>query len=93
MAVEPEFKPVFGPNGAVMNAPSMTAEMRTEHQQEASAKFSILHALPFPLFLAVVMGIQLIFNPPASVAGIVGGLGLLGLMRLWRVKAKAGGGS
>lgn len=33
MATDPNFVPVFGPNGAVMNAPSMTPEMHAKLEQ------------------------------------------------------------
>lgn len=54
MAEDPNFVPVFGPNGAVMNAPSMTPEMRTKIEQaqalpSGEAAFKSLR----PFFLVV----------------------------------------
>lgn len=64
MSNDKTFQPEFGSNGAVLNAPTMTPEMRSEYEQEASVKQIILRTLPFPLFLLAMTGMQLIFKPP-----------------------------
>jgi hypothetical protein len=78
MSNDKTFQPHFGPNGAVMNATTMTPELRLEYEREASTKQSVLRVLPFPLLLLALWGIQVIFQPAidpvwiALVAGIAG---------------------
>jgi hypothetical protein len=61
-----------------MNATTMTPELRSEYEREASTKQSVLSVLPFPLLLVALWGIQVIFQPAidpvwiALVAGIAG---------------------
>jgi hypothetical protein len=64
MSAAKPFQPKFGPNGAVLNASTMTDELRAEYEREASVKQSILRTLPFPVLLLAMIGIQLIFKPP-----------------------------
>ena len=60
---KPEAEPEFGPNGAVMNAPTMTPELEADYRREASAKQSLLRGLPFPLILLVLFLVHLVFKP------------------------------
>lgn len=64
----PEAEPEFGPNGAVMNAPTMTPELKADYKREASAKHSLLRGLPVPLILLVVLVVQLTLQPPLATA-------------------------
>jgi fatty acid desaturase len=78
--------PRFGPNGAVMNAATMTPELRSEYEREASLKQSILRALPFPLLLLAILGMQLIFGSAIGpiwlgVVAVLVGKGLAPLTR------------
>jgi ABC-type phosphate/phosphonate transport system permease subunit len=61
MATDPNFVPVFGPNGAVMNAPSMTPEMRAklERASQPPSKGEIARELG-SLVVFVVAGLTLI---------------------------------
>ncbi len=55
MTADPNFQPIFGPNGAVMNAPTMTPEMRAKFDdlEKPAAKRRIW--LYSGLFLAFVL--------------------------------------
>lgn len=55
MTADPSFQPIFGPNGAVMNAPSMTPEMRTKILEVA--KPPTWHALLRELRAFVIWGV------------------------------------
>ena len=61
-----DFTPEFGPNGAVMNSPTMTPELRSDYTREASVRRSLLRAMPFPLILLASVGLQLTIKPPLS---------------------------
>jgi len=61
MATDPNFVPVFGPNGAVMNAPSMTPEMRAKvegaDRPPTAAEFRRL-GVPVLALLALALLVQ-----------------------------------
>lgn len=53
MATNPDFRPEFGPNGAVMNSPSMTPKMKAEIEHAAglpSGEAALKSLRPFFLF-------------------------------------------
>ncbi len=57
-----EFKPVFGPNGAVMNSPSMTPEMRAKFERSrmpVSRGEARLYIVVIALTAAVVIPMQI----------------------------------
>lgn len=66
MTNETPVQPEFGPNGAVMNAPTMTPQLRSDYVRESSFWRSLLGTWPFLLFLLVLIGIRVIFDPPFS---------------------------
>jgi len=64
MSIRPDFTPVFGPNGAVMNAPSMTPEMRGKIQRSARppSRADVLRHLPLLSFIAITFVLVYVYG-------------------------------
>lgn len=65
------FKPVFGPNGAVMNAPTMTPEVREDIKHSSAMPRQLMQSLLFLVMIAAVIGLQLLTDLPVAVALVV----------------------
>lgn len=81
MTNDKPFQPEFGPNGAVMNAPTMTPEVKEAYEDEAPAKRSLLRSLRFPLWLLTMVALQLLFKPLPDAVWIATLLGMFVLFQ------------
>lgn len=66
MAADPDFQPIFGPNGAVLNAPSMTPEMRTkiEEARNIPPRAEVLRGIQFLAAIFAVSYMLFAFAEP-----------------------------
>lgn len=95
MTSDPDFQPIFGPNGAVLNAPSMTPEMRTkiEEARNVPPRAEVLRGIQFLAAIFAVSYLLFAFAEPLKqfllassmwAIAVTAALVMLALLCLWR---------
>jgi hypothetical protein len=95
MTADPDFQPIFGPNGAVLNAPSMTPEMRAkiEEARNIPPRAEVLRGIQFLVLIFAVLYVlfafaeplkQFLLASPTWAMAVTAALVMLALVCLWR---------
>lgn len=95
MTADPKFQPVFGPNGAVMNAPTMTPEMRAKIEEARNIPpraevlrgirfLALIFAISYLLFTLAEPLKQFLLASPMWAIAVTAAFVVLALLCLWQ---------